>query len=130
VRALNVAAGTALALLGLTGCAAEPAPGPTGRASLSVHTVSYDCATHELTVKGQAGPAREAQQVQVQVRSVDHPTAPVWRIAATDPRGNFVARGRYLVNAGDSVDLNVKLASVVAGERVFSAKTAHPVTCK
>ena len=119
-----------IALAVLTGCGAQPAPTPTGKAALSVTSVAYDCATHVLTVRGHARPPKESQQVQVQVRSVDHPNAPVWRIADTNPEGNFVTHGRYLVNAGGSVDLNVKLASVVAGERVFSPKIAQPVTCK
>ena len=105
--------------------ATSPAPEP---ATLAIESISYDCAARVLTVVGTAAPARADQDVQVQVRSVERPRAPVWRLASTDARGRFVASGRYAATAGET-DLTVRLGSVSDGNRVFSAKRSFRLEC-
>ncbi len=101
----------------LTGCAAKPDPATKPR--LVVHTVSYDCSAHVLTVTGVATPARNDQEVQVQVRSVERPKAGVWRVTSTNSAGDFKAVGKF-TSAQPALAVAVRLASVTRGVRVFS----------
>ena len=101
----------------LAGCAAKPDPATKPR--LAVRTVSYDCSARVLTVTGVATPARNDQEVQVQVRNVEHPKAGVWRSTHTNSAGDFKAVGKF-TTAQSAFDVAVRLASVTRGVRVFS----------
>ena len=128
----RVAALVAVALLLVTGCSAESgeAPEPTSVEHLAIDEVTYNCATQVLVVSGKARPARANQGVQVQVRSIEHPRAPVWRIADTTVKGEFETSGHYVVSPGKNERLVVRLGAVVDGERVFSARSYEPVRCR
>lgn len=101
----------------LAGCAAKPDPATKPR--LAVRTVSYDCSAQVLTVTGAATPARNDQEVQVQVQSVEHPKAGVWRSTHTNSAGDFKAVGKFIATQ-PAFDVAVRLASVTRGVRVFS----------
>ena len=120
------------AIVLVSGCSAESGePAETTKSEhLIVNEVTYNCATQTLTVAGKARPPRLDQQVQVQVRSIEHPRAPVWRIAPTSAAGQFLATGHYVVRRGRDENLVIRLGGVVNGERVFSDRTTQPVVCR
>lgn len=117
-----------LSALTLSGCSiGAPPRQPTPK--LVVDQVVYDCPHRSLMVSGHATPARAGQQVQVQVRIADGPGAPVWRITTTDAQGRFTAEAKYAVAESTPIELWVKAASVVGGNRVFSKRATQPLRC-